>query len=535
MSEKAVGLLGSTWAELQNGDRSSEHFFTAVETLIHSYILIGAGYKSNDLSRQAVSFLPNGELTPHSASFLQRVPRKLGKGHQLQILQLQFEHQIQLGAVDTSTIAVTAQELFNPYRSRSSDNAESIPLLRTAYDVWKPKGADNNTTRILGDILLKELDWHRMTDEKQGLSEERWKDCVTMLGLLHDATIQAGKALGKEDGLEEIWNAHKERLGRSDPVTLKVGEDLALCCRSNDRLKPLAIKMYRELFEISWATDHLAPIHGMTLRFRTTLVGELFWEDDKEPNLLHNRMFLALQANSSKDALALAKYAKLTQSCDVSEQPTLQSKKIIKFTMNLSRQVNGPFDDTTIQLLDSYATCAKKLGDTDELLAIYEDTWNNRGSQLAWHDRNISKIGQKLAELYFKSGRQIEAIDLISDTCRHGEREYGLSDRSTLSSYKTKSAFFFERKEYLSALHVHEKILTYYQRNYQTGTFMDMIQQFHQKGHALQRLGRWREARGVCDEAFEMTMWYHGPHGFYVHKLGNIKMWSEKGYEGFGE
>ena len=541
MSEKAVGLLDSTWAELQNGDRSSEHFFTAVETLIHSYISIGAGYKSNDLSRQAVSFLPNGELTPHSASFLERVSRKLGKGHQLQILQLQFEHQIQLGAVDASTIAVTAQELFNPYRSRSSDNAESIPLLRTAYDVWKPKGADNNTTRILGDILLKELDWHRMTDEKQGLLEERWKDCVTMLGLLHDATIQAGKALGKEDGLEEIWNAHKERLGRSDPVTLKVGEDLALCCRRNDRLKTLAIKMYRELFEISWATDHLGPTHGMTLRFGTILVDELCREDEKEPNLLHNRMFLALQANSSKDALALAKYAKLTQSCElqsrygVGEQPTLQSKNIIKFTMNLSRQVNGLFDDATIQLLDSYATCAKKLGDTDELLAIYEDTWNNRGSQLAWHDRNISKIGQKLAELYFKSGRQIEAIDLISDICRHGEREYGLSDRSTISSYKTKSAFFFERKEYLSALHVHEKILTYYQRNYQTGNFMDMIQQFHQKGRALQRLGRWREARGIYDEAFEMTMWYHGPHGFYVHKLGNIKMWSEKGYEGFGE
>ena len=163
----------------------------------------------------------------------------------------------------------------------------------------------------------------------------------------------------------------------------------------------------------------------------------------------------------------------------------LQSKNIIKFTMNLSRQVSGLFDDTTIQLLDSYVTCAKKLGDIDELLAIYEDTWNNRGSQLAWDERNILKIGRKLAELYFKSGRQIEAIDLISDICRHGEREYGLSDWCTLSSYKTKSAFFFERKEYLSALRVHEKTLTYYQRNYQTGNFPDMIQQFHQKGRAL--------------------------------------------------
>lgn len=386
----------------------------------------------------------------------------------MQILQLQFEHQIQLGAVDASTIAVIAQELFNPYRSSSSDNVESIPLLRIAYEVWKPKGANHNTNRILGDVLLKKLDWHRMNEEKQALLEERWKNYVTMLGLLHDATIQAGKALGKDDGLEEIWNAHKERLGRSYPVTLKVGEDLALCCRRSDRLKTLAIKMYRELLEIIWATDHLGPTHSMALGFGTTLVGELFREDDKEPNLLHNRMFLALQANSSTDALALAKYAKLTQSCElqsrygVGEQPKLQSKNIIKFTMNLSRQINGPFDDTTVQLLDGYATRAKKLGDKDELLAIYEDTCGKRGSQLAWHDRNVSKIGWKLAELCFKSGRQIEAIDLISDICLHGEREYGFSDRCTLSSYKTKSAFFFERKQYLSALRVHEKILTYY-------------------------------------------------------------------------
>ena len=196
----------------------------------------------------------------------------------------------------------------------------------------------------------------------------------------------------------------------------------------------------------------------------------------------------------------------------------LQSKNIIKFTMNLSRQINGPFDDNTVQLLGSYATRAKKLSDKNELLAIYEDTCGKRGSQLAWHDRNVSKIGWKLAELCFKSGRQIEAIDLISDICLHGEREYGFSDRCTLSSYKTKSAFFFERKQYLSALRVHEKILTYYQRNYQTGNFTDMIQQFHQKRRALQRFGRWRDAWGIYDEAFEMTMRYHGPHGFCVHK-----------------
>ena len=126
-------------------------------------------------------------------------------------------------------------------------------------------------------------------------------------------------------------------------------------------------------------------------------------------------------------------------------------------------------------------------------------------------------------------------MDLISDIRRHDEREYRLSDKRTLANYKIESEFYFKRKDYLNPLRVHEEILRYYQSNYRTDNFMDMIQQFHQKGRALQRLGRWREARGIYDEAFALTMRYHGPHGFYVHKLANIKMWSEKGYEGYGE
>jgi tetratricopeptide (TPR) repeat protein len=203
--------------------------------------------------------------------------------------------------------------------------------------------------------------------------------------------------------------------------------------------------------------------------------------------------------------------------------------------MNLYRQTNGPFENTTLKLLNSYATCARKHGDTDDLLATYEDFWTKRGSQLAWHARNISRVGQSLAILYFESGRQEEAMDLISDIRRHDEREYRLFDECTIASYKTESEFYFEREDYLNALRIHEEILRYYQSNYRTDNFMDMIQQFHWKGRALQRLGRWREARGIYDEAFALTMRYHGPRRYHVHKLANIKMWSEKGYERFSE
>ena len=161
--------------------------------------------------------------------------------------------------------------------------------------------------------------------------------------------------------------------------------------------------MYRELFEISWTADDRGPTHDATINLGTTLVGELYRKDDKEPDLVHNKIFVALRGNRSTDARALAKYTKLADSCKLQsmygtgEQPTLQSKEIIKFTMHLCRQTNGPFENTTLKLLDSYTTCARKHGDTDDLLVTYEDFWNKRGSQIAWHDRNISRIGQSLA------------------------------------------------------------------------------------------------------------------------------------------
>ena len=192
MSEKAISLLDNTWAELQQENRSSEHFLTAIETLIHSYISIGKAAKSENLSRQAVSFLPTGELMPQSTVFLGRLSRKIGKGYRLQALHLQFEHQIQLGAIDVCTIAATAQALFGPHRSRGADKEDSLPLLRSAYNVWKPRGEDNNTTRILGDILLKELSWNKRNEEEEKLLEERWNTCVQCDGRGRESFREGG-------------------------------------------------------------------------------------------------------------------------------------------------------------------------------------------------------------------------------------------------------------------------------------------------------------------------------------------------------
>ena len=200
--------------------------------------------------------------------------------------------------------------------------------------------------------------------------------------------------------------------------------------------------------------------------------------------------------------------------------------------IGLSRKIDGPFANGTMELLDDYISCTKNTNGNDAL-DIYEDLWSDKDAQVVWHDRNISKVGRELAGLYFKAGREVEAVELVSDVCQHDEGEYGLAGQCTLKSYNMLSHFYFEQKDYRSALRLHEKILAHYRNSYREAYFMDMIQQFHKKGRALQRLGMWEEARGIYDEAFAMTMRYHGPRGYHIHKLENIKMWSEKAYVGF--
>ena len=534
MSEKAIGLLDNTWAELQNEGRANQHFFMAVEAPIHSYASIGRHETSKELSRQAVAFLPSGELTSHSIDFLARSLRKLGTEYRLEILRLHLEHQVSLGATDISMIATTARDLFNSSNSGEPLNESDLLLLQTAYNVWKPLGADHMTYRVLGELLVRELEKGKKVEERRAVVEKRWKHCLETLGPFHHATVEASKALGKQDVLEIIWDAHKERYGTSDPVTLKLGEDLA----NSSENKELTIKMYRELFNLSWASTALGPSHDLTIRLGTTLVLKVCGDDDKEPEVLHNRMFQGLRQAGSTDASGLSRYKKLARSCSlqfrhgVGEQPTDQSREIISFAIGLSRKLDGPFAPGTIELLGDYVSCTENIHGNDAL-DIYKDLWSDRDAQVVWHDRNISKVGRELAGLYFKAGRRVEAVEFISDVCQHDEGEYDLPDQCTLKSYDMLSHIYFEQRDYRSALRLHEEILAKFRKHNREAYFDDMVRHFHMKGRALQQLGLWMEARGILDEAFDMARRVRGPHSYRFRKLDNIKWWLKREFKDF--
>jgi tetratricopeptide (TPR) repeat protein len=199
--------------------------------------------------------------------------------------------------------------------------------------------------------------------------------------------------------------------------------------------------------------------------------------------------------------------------------------------------------------------CLKELNRPEEACAVFEKAWEMRPSRTSWDQKAISSIGLSLAKAYYGLGRQIEAIDLLTTICDHDELAYGCTDKTSLESLNQLSRYFSEQKKYQLALDIHNKVLAAADvaffgissvdispRNlrragrgsaaaYRSGRLLAppghsvVIEQFNMKGRALQRLGRWDEARSVYDEAFQKCNNYYGPRGWYPRKADNIRAW----------
>lgn len=529
--QQALTLLQVAWEEIKAKKTHTDGHHKAVGAIINSYFLLENADAALEVCREAVLFSPNGKLEDQSWELVMRTCEKQRQKPRVLAMQLQLDHQVSLAMDSAPTIVAIAKEI-ESFRFEEGNGDESLKSLRKAYEFWKLQDPVSNVTCSLGDILLEYLKARKCSSEQQALLEERWKICKDSLGYLDEATRKAGKALGRDNIILEIWNARKETHDNDNASIVAVGEDLAKHCDMRYTSK-ITLQLYDELFNICWSDDKYGPVHDKTIEFGLSLARQPEYKNGEE---LHKKLFERLAA--AKDlppALALTKYKKLALSCSIQNRygdPSMDgtSQKILLKTVRLSKELDGYYVRSTLDILDRYKVCCEHSSlpkDKEDLLSTYEEFYQHRSHPLAWTESKASAIGRVLAGLYFTSGREILALETISEIVRHDEREYGPIDGNTVASYNVKSDFHFERKNYKAALAIHENIL----RNFSQGwsgrvDFMEMLHQFHMKGRALQRLGRWTEARGLYDEAFQMSSRLYGPSGFYKHKLDNIRQWS---------
>lgn len=541
--EKSLGLLESAWRDVKAQKGQVDAFHKAAELIITCYLMLGKVDTALGICREAIYFSPNGKLEDRSWNLLKVACAKCGHEISVTAVQLQLENQVSLGVRSAANVIAIAKEAEKIRQVRHHEEDGYLTALTHAYEFWKSQDPVGEINCSLGDIRIECLKiWHR-SDERNKLLEERWSLCRNTRGYLDDVTVKAAKDLGRDDATLEVWNAYKEALGFDSVTTLAVGEDLAKHCGQSPR-SAVGFKLYEDLFTTCWSAKSHGPVHDKTIQFGVALVRQYWLKNDyNSADELHMKLFDALRSDESTPLLSnLSKYKELARSCYYRNSGDWHgdstSQEIILHTLNISKRFEGYYVRSTLGLLDHYHACCKyspSPKDKEDLLEIYKDFYNNHSSQsFTSNEPQTSAIGRTLAQLYFASGHENLALNTISDVISHDERSHGLTHGLTIASYNAKSALLFDRADYQAALHIHEKILRAFAAAHTTMTgsaalhradSSDLLRQYHLKGRALQRLGRFAEARGIYDEAFGMSSRLFGPRGFYEHKLDNIKMW----------
>lgn len=542
--EKSLSLLESAWKDMKSRKGHVDAFHKAAELIISCYSMLDKVDTAFRICREAIHFLPSGKLEDRSLKLLKVACAKCGREVSVEAVQLQLDNQVGLGVRSAANVVAIAKEAEKIRQVRDHEEDGYLTALTHAYEFWKSQDPVGEITCSLGDIRIECLRIRHRSDEKNKLLEERWSLCRNTRGCLDSVTIKAARDLGRDDATLEVWNAHKDALGCDSATTLAVGEDMAKHCDQSVRFA-VGSKLYEDLFTTCWSAKTHGPVHDKTIEFGIALARQYWLKNDyKRADELHMKLFDALKSDENIPLLSnLSKYKELARSCYYRNSGDWHgdstSQGIILHTLNMSKTLEGYYARSTLDLLDHYHACCKfspSPRDKEDLLEIYKDFYNHSSQSFTSNEPRASAIGRTLAQLYFASGHENLALNTISDVISRDERSYGLTHRHTIASYNAKSALLFDRAEYQAALNIHEKILRAFAAHTMTTTAgaatahradsSELLRQYHLKGRALQRLGRFAEARGIYDEAFGMSSRLFGPRGFYEHKLDNIKMWS---------
>lgn len=542
--EKSLGLLESAWKDMKAQNGHVDAFHKAAELIISCYSILGKVDTAFRICREAIYFSPNGKLEDRSWKLLRVACAKCGHEVSVAAVQLQLENQVSLGVRSAANVVAIAKEAEKIWQVRDHEEEDYLTALTHAYVFWKSQDPVGEITCSLGDIRVECLRIRHRSDERNKLLEERWSLCRNTRGYLDGVTIKAAKDLGRDYATLEVWNAHKEALGCDSAITLAVGEDLAKHCGQSPR-STVGFKLYEDLFTACWSAKSHGPVHDKTIQLGVALARQYWPKNDyKSADELHMKLFDALRSDENTPLLLnLSKYKELARSCyyrnSGDRHGDSTSQGIILHTLNISKTLEGYYARSTLDLLDHYRACCKYSPSPrdKDVLEIYKDFYNHSSQSFTSNEPRASAIGRTLAQLYFASGHENLALNTISDVISHDERSYGLTHRDTIASYNAKSALLFDRADYQAALNIHEKLLRAFAAAHtMTRTTAgvaaaprpdssELLRQYHLKGRALQRLGRFAEARGIYDEAFGMSSRLFGPRGFYEHKLDNIKMW----------
>lgn len=312
------------------------------------------------------------------------------------------------------------------------------------WEKWRAVSAAGEITRALSRIAADSFSYSDKAGEVEAarILQQTWDDCVQALGETNPITLDAGVRTA------EFWKKHDQ----DNPGLWQKMYDA--CCRDPDlgpyHERSVAVGLGLGRAYCNWDT--------------ITQAAELSKDLDKG---MRERLGGIASESDIKQYVGVAdlSYSVARAARDVGRHNAhagtaiAHTEEVIRFALDRTKSVLGPEHKVVFEILRDLFKALQFQDRVHDMEQACHVVWEARNSKTAWGSDDISCVGDSLAQIYFESGRRLEAVRMMRQLCEHDEALHGLTARRTLERYNRLSSCYSAQGNFTESLAIHRRAL----------------------------------------------------------------------------
>ena len=374
---------------------------------------------------------------------LREIYIRSGKPPDEAIGRLNFAEIIRISALDRpSSRTPTKEQIETAERLRYQTHPSQCAI--ELWEKWRAVNAAGEITRNLGQLAASSCSYSNSAGklEQARILQQTWVDCIQAFGETASVTLDAGaQAAGswkyRDEDNTGLWRKMYEAccrdatLGPYHERSIKVGLSLGCAYWKCGPIKN-ALELSKDLDQgirnrpggITTEGDIKQCIDVAALSFNTAR---------------------AAQSSGKQNVCAAAAIA--------------HAEEVLRFALDQTKSVLGPEHKLVFAIMRDLFYVLQFQDRTVDMEQVCYDVWITRSSETGWHSENISRVGDYLAQIYFESGRHIEAVNLMRQLCEHDEALRSLTSHTTLQRYNRLSSCYSAQNDFTQSLAIHRRAL----------------------------------------------------------------------------
>ena len=440
-------VFETLWSSLKSQEALSRDDYTwLAQRLTKFYRVTNQTAKFNNLCTELYKYSmaqTGWQERQEIEKILKEIYTRSGKAPDEAISRLNFAETIRNAALDQpSTQPPTKEQLdaLEKLRYKSHPSQCMIEL----WEKWRTVSAMGEITRTLGTIAAGSFSYSDKAGKVEAarILQQTWDDCVQAFGETNPITLDAGARAAaswkyRDEDNTGLWKKMYDACCR-DPdlgpyhersVAVGLGLGRAYC---NWGPMTQAVELSKELDK--GMRDRLGGI-----------ASESYIKQCVEVAGLSSSVSRAAQDSGRHNARAGTAIA--------------HAEEVLRFALDRTKSVLGPEHKLVFEILRDLFYALKLQDRVHDMEQACHDVWEARSSKTAWGSDDISRVGDHLAQIYFESGRRLEAVRLMRQLCEHDEALHGLTAHGTLKRYNRLSSCYSAQNNFAESLAIHRRAL----------------------------------------------------------------------------